>query len=259
MPHFKRMVIAGILGLVALSLFPETTWACPMCQPEVSDPAALSFSVSALFLFSMPYFLIGFLGLQLARAINPQGYALARDRIVSFRKSRRGYALMGVFGMLVLYSVFSPTALGAFNQSALPLPRAQLVAQTNLNGKSIESISLDNNVVVLNFFASWCEPCKAEVDDLSNLYREYQPQGVEVIGIALDLAGEPHRHPDGAIHFHPEPNALPTLIGFVQAHQLSYAVIPTSAPIENYFGGTKAIPATYLFSRRGILSKTYYG
>jgi len=56
----------------------------------------------------------------------------------------------------------------------------------DLNGAAIQLTSFKGKVVFLNFWATWCGPCKAEIPVLVDLHRQYQPQGFEVVGIVVD-------------------------------------------------------------------------
>jgi thiol-disulfide isomerase/thioredoxin len=257
--RFKFFVVAGILAL--LTFFPATAWACPLCQDQLSQPWALGFSLSVLFMVSMPFILVGFLGSQVMQAINPRGYEQARARIVSIVRSRWVYAPLLLVAVPLFLFTFDPGS----QSRTISLPSAQLVAQTNLNGGPIAPTQLENKIVLVNFFASWCEPCKNEVADLGDLYREYKDQGIDLVGITLDFdhqdepAAQPHIHSDGVVHFHAQPNQLLILTAFLKSNRASYPVVPIAPEISEPFGGIKAIPATYLFDRRGALVKTYIG
>ncbi|GAB3306114.1 redoxin domain-containing protein [Epidermidibacterium keratini] len=54
-----------------------------------------------------------------------------------------------------------------------------------MDGSSFELAELDGSIVVINFWASWCAPCRVEVPDLQQVYTTYQPQGVELIGVLV--------------------------------------------------------------------------
>tara|TARA_Y100000296_G_C5102118_1_gene220535 strand:- start:190 stop:705 length:516 start_codon:yes stop_codon:yes gene_type:complete len=56
----------------------------------------------------------------------------------------------------------------------------------NLQGKKIRVKDFDGDVVVISFWATWCAPCKRELDDLAELHKKYNESGLEVLAIATD-------------------------------------------------------------------------
>ena len=56
----------------------------------------------------------------------------------------------------------------------------------DLNGVNVALTAFKGKVIFLNFWATWCGPCKAEIPVLVDLHRQYQPQGFEVVGIVVD-------------------------------------------------------------------------
>lgn len=63
-------------------------------------------------------------------------------------------------------------------------------ALTTLDGKSLSLADLEGEVVVLNFWATWCPPCRRELPLLEDLHQTLQPQGGRVIAIAIDMDGD---------------------------------------------------------------------
>lgn len=102
-----------------------------------------------------------------------------------------------------------------------------------LNGDGTISLaSLRGKAVVLNFFASWCAPCKREAPALEKVWRDYRSQGVVVLGIDTNDASSDARH-------------------FVSTHGLTY---PTVGGAGDALAGKYAIPGlpvTYVLNRQG--------
>ena len=95
-------------------------------------------------------------------------------------------------------------------------------------------------VVLVNFWATWCPPCREETPGLVRLYRDYQPKGVEVVGISMD--DDPHQ-------------AVPP---FLRKFDIPY---PTLVP-NSSFGLTsqiESLPTTLLIDRQGRVAKVYVG
>jgi len=108
------------------------------------------------------------------------------------------------------------------------------------SGETRELVSFRDRVVFLNFWASWCEPCKKELPELETLYRKYNARGFDVVGINID---------------HREKNARE----YIDRFELSFPVMldPKGGVIRQYRGN--AMPVSYLIDRQGIVQKVFFG
>src|SRR6476660_4637142 len=88
----------------------------------------------------------------------------------------------------------------------------------DLDGREISSASLRGKVVLLNFWATWCPPCRAEIPDLVALQEKYRDQ-LQIIGISEDEGG-------------PE-----VVRRFVAEHRMNYPVVMTTPELERSFPG----------------------
>jgi thiol-disulfide isomerase/thioredoxin len=108
---------------------------------------------------------------------------------------------------------------------------------TSLEGNTINKDSLKGEVVVLNFWASWCTPCMAEIPELKELAANSK---AKVIGIALDE------------------NGLETVKPFAEAHKINYTVAVGSQDLFQQFNGV-GIPYTLVLDPSQRIVKIYRG
>lgn len=111
-----------------------------------------------------------------------------------------------------------------------PIPEFQL---KNLAGETVGTADLKGKVVLLNFWATWCPPCRAEIPDFIELQRELGPKGFEVVGISLD--------DKGAVVVQP----------FAQQQRINYTMLVGGHPVAQQFGGIRAIPTSFLVDKHG--------
>lgn len=117
-----------------------------------------------------------------------------------------------------------------------------------IEGKTPEGTTFNladykGKVILLNFWATWCGPCRMEIPDLIALQEKYGPQGFVVVG----LADEKDPNPD---------KALASIGKFSQDMKLNYPVLLLPEGIRNDFGGVAGLPTSFLIDRTG---KVVYG
>jgi len=113
----------------------------------------------------------------------------------------------------------------------------------DLQGRTQQLTQWRGQVVVLNFWASWCAPCREEMPDFADLRRQYRPDGVEFLGIAID-------NPANVAQFlRRQPVDYPILIGEGAAHSLA-------RQLGNPSG---ALPYTIVLDRNGNIVLSHLG
>jgi thiol-disulfide isomerase/thioredoxin len=95
-------------------------------------------------------------------------------------------------------------------------------------------------VLLVNFWATWCPPCRRETPELVELHKRYAERGFSVVGITLD--DEPER-------------VVPE---FVQKYRVPYPVLTPTAGFE-MAARIESLPTTYLVDRDGRIARTYVG
>ncbi len=137
--------------------------------------------------------------------------------------------------LLWLAVVTSAAAWPAHASPALEVGQAApaLVARS-FSGETIDLASLRGKIVVLNFWASWCGPCRAEMPVLDALYREYRDRGLVVLGLSADDR-------------HDRNDALRAAQG------VGYITGLLAEAQTNGFGAPQVLPLTYIIGRTGTL------
>lgn len=103
----------------------------------------------------------------------------------------------------------------------------------DLAGKEVSSDVFKGKVVVLDFWATWCPPCRAEIPGYIELQKKYAQDGFAIVGVSLDEGG---------------PEAVAK---FVEKNKMNYTVVMGNDDTVQAFGGFEAIPTTFLIDRTG--------
>jgi peroxiredoxin len=115
---------------------------------------------------------------------------------------------------------------------AAPAPAWQL---PDVDGRVINSDQFKGKVVVLDFWATWCPPCRAEIPGYVDLQRKYGRQGLAIVGVSLDRGG---------------PDVVRRFLG---DEKVNYQVVLGDDNIVGAFGGVEAIPTTFIIDRHGVV------
>jgi thiol-disulfide isomerase/thioredoxin len=152
------------------------------------------------------------------------------------------------YGAIVLSLIWSATP--AIPPPPPPLTPAPGWSLPGIDGATINSADFTNKVIALNFWATWCPPCVAEIPDLIALQQKYAPDGLVVIGISVDYS------PDGV-------NPPAALVGsFAAGHQMNYPIVmsrPGGAAVETAYGGIPYIPNTFIIDRQNRITQSFVG
>jgi thiol-disulfide isomerase/thioredoxin len=101
------------------------------------------------------------------------------------------------------------------------------------DGKEVRLSSLRGKAVLVNFWATWCEPCKIEMPSLVDLQKKYGPQGLQIVGVAMDDADDKE------------------ISAFAHRMGVNYLVLRGTEEVGDHYGGIERLPMTYYLDRSG--------
>jgi len=137
-----------------------------------------------------------------------------------------------------------PDVVKAFNDARLPLLKERtnpiLFSLPLLNGGSASLSSYKGKVLILNFWATWCPPCRAEMPSMETLYRRFKNQGLEIL--AVDLGEDPA-----------------TVQQFIRQNSYTFPVLLDKDNKVNPLYGIRSIPTTYIIDREGKIISVIVG
>jgi thiol-disulfide isomerase/thioredoxin len=155
---------------------------------------------------------------------------------------QRKKALIGAglgVGLLALWLMIAVPVPAAKAESVKKMP--DFSGETVVGGTKIDNASLQGQVVLVNFWATWCPPCRKEIPSLIEMQAKYQARGFTILGISMDEGGSSAvRH-------------------FLEKLKVNYPVIIGDAALAREFGGVMGIPTSFLMDRQGNLIQRYDG
>ncbi|HEX8137308.1 MAG TPA: cytochrome c biogenesis protein/redoxin [Pyrinomonadaceae bacterium] len=132
------------------------------------------------------------------------------------------------------------------NATAKPAPGNSAFAAApdftlaKLEGQPLRLSELKGRVVMLNFWATWCGPCRAEIPELNAMQREMRDQGLTIIGVSWDDTVEGVRE-------------------FQQEVPQEYTILMGGEEVQSLFGGIPSLPTTYIIDRDGRIRQKIIG
>lgn len=109
------------------------------------------------------------------------------------------------------------------------------------DGKTLTLSELKGKVVLVNFWATWCGPCRAEIPGFEEVYKKYRSGGFEIVGVSLDRGGWKDVNP------------------FLKKFPVSYPIVIGDGKLVEAYGNFDAIPTTFLVDKSGAIVKRHIG
>ena len=111
---------------------------------------------------------------------------------------------------------------------------------SDLQGKSIALSSLKGKVVLLNFWATWCPPCKAEMPAMNRLYHEIKARGFEIIAVSTDTS-------------------LSTIRDYLAKNRVDFPILHDEKKSVSKQYRVFSMPTTFLIDKNGTIVEKFYG
>ena len=135
--------------------------------------------------------------------------------------------LAGFVGYRIAPQIAAAAGVASANVAVPPF------SVTTLDGQHLSDASLKGRVVLLNFWATWCPPCRVEMPGFQRVYERYRADGLVVVGVAMDQGG------------------TAGIARFLADHHITYPVGLATPEIVQQFGGVRLLPTTFLIGRDG--------
>ena len=139
----------------------------------------------------------------------------------------------------VFYVMSSSSAPHQYSPASNTNAAAPQFTLTDVVGHPLSLSNYRGKVVILDFWAPWCPPCRREIPDFISLQKQYASQGLQIIGIGLDQPSN--------------------VASFVQQYGINYPVAIGDDAISNLYGGVSGIPTTFIIDKEGNISNKFEG
>jgi len=149
----------------------------------------------------------------------------------------------------MIWGIVAACLLGLYVMSRRAAPKSKPAASgklapdftvTDLDGRKLTLSHFKGKVVLLNFWATWCAPCRTEIPHFVEMQNKFGPEGLQVIGISMDDDAKPVRE-------------------FYQQYRLNYPVALGDDKLADRFGGVLGLPVNFIIDREGRVHSRYLG
>ena len=137
-----------------------------------------------------------------------------------------------VFGLVLISSIAYAAEIGE---------KAPDFSLLNLSQKKVNLSDYQGKVIILDFWDTWCSPCRMEIHDFVELQKKWGDKGLQIIGVAFGRQG------------------LSAVKSFAKKYKINYLVLLADGQILEKYGPIRGIPTTFVINREGKIYKKYIG
>ena len=108
-------------------------------------------------------------------------------------------------------------------------------------GKKVTLADYKGKVVIVDFWDTWCPPCRMEIPHFIDLYDQYRTKGFEMLGVVLGREGKS------------------TVLDFIKKNKINYTNVYSTEKFLGDYGPINGIPTTFVIDQKGQIYRTYVG
>ena len=178
-----------------------------------------------------------------------------KNKFGSLTKKHRSWIYTGFFiGVILLLFIFNnsdylfgrseengpypPNYITSAQKSSALAPDFSLLTT---DGKQLKLSDYKGKIVLLDFWATWCPPCRKSIPDLIDLKKQFGSKGFEVIGISVDTETKNE------------------VVPFMKNHGINYPFVYADNNVVMQYGGIRAIPTSFIVDQKGKIIASYEG
>lgn len=153
-----------------------------------------------------------------------------------------GFIAVALLALVALLSPGGGSGRRSLSEVSSPLANkpAPSIEANSTDGTPIRLEGLHGKVVLLNFWATWCGPCKVELPDFVALHKSYKDKGLALLGGVMN-------------------DDLDKAVAYAKANEMDWPQFAVTREIAEAYGGISAVPTTVLIDKEGTVQAVYVG